>query len=286
MPARHFDGKRLRSARLEAGYRSQADFAREVEVSRTAVATWENGRGPDPERLPALAHALHTDINLLFPRHGAPDLADLRCDAGLAQYEVERKAGTTDHDIGRAERGVRPLTPALRKTLAALYDVTEDALLAAERRSFGAKDAPLPGTLAEKIEYLLEHTYPGGQQPPSDADIARGINAAAGADVVSAQGVRDLREGTVPDAPRVVRDGLAEVLGVSAFFFQPNEDAIVATIVEGLRTLHQVRNGDISNIKARGMGPEGLPVELLAVVNDLASNLQKWGRTQGGPADR
>ncbi|WP_172385641.1 helix-turn-helix transcriptional regulator [Streptomyces sp. MNP-20] len=285
MPARRFDGKRLRSARLEAGYSRQADFAKQVEASRATVATWENGRGPSPERLPALAHALRTDINLLFPRHGAPDLADLRCDTGLTQYEVERRTSTKDHDVGMAERGSRPLTQALREALAALYGVTEEALLAAEKRSFGGKEAPLPTTLAEKIAYLLEHTYPGNQQPPSDADIACGINAAAGAEVTSAEDVRDLRDGTVTEVSPVVREGLAEVLGVSAFFFQPDEDTIVETIVEGLRTLHQVRNGDIS-IKARGMGPEGLPAELLAVVNDLASNLQKWARTEGGPTNR
>ncbi|MFD0413508.1 helix-turn-helix domain-containing protein [Streptomyces sp. NPDC127108] len=284
MPARHFDGPRLRSARLEAGYRKQADLAEVLGVSRSAIATWESGRGPDSERLPAIAKAVGRDINLLFPRHGAPDLADLRCDAGYAQYEIERRVGGKDA-VGEAERGIRRLAPDTAIALAAAYGVSGDDLRAAEDRSFGGGEAPIPTTLAEKIAYLVEHTYPD-RQPPSDAEIARGVNAAAGAEVITGEGVEGLRTGRLTETSPVVRQGLSQVFGVSEFFFQPN-DLMARQLVEGLRTLKLARAGRITHIAARGLGPEGLSADVLAVVNDFVDNFhEEWDPVEGGSADR
>ncbi|MFI6645709.1 helix-turn-helix domain-containing protein [Streptomyces sp. NPDC050504] len=281
MPVRHFDGHRLRSARVAAGFRNQAAFGKAVGASRSAVATWENGRGPDPERLPAVARALRCDIDRLFPRHGVPDLADLRCDAGYAQYEVERLVHSKDA-VGDAERGMRRLTPKLVSELTRLYGVSEEALHAAQDRSFGAQaPAPptIPATLAAKIQYLLEHLYQGDSRPPSDADIARGINRAAGAEVVSEQDVSDLRTGTVTEAPAVVREGLAEVFGVTAIYFEPDQRKIVWTVVEGLRMLSHKRKGDLVGIATRGLNEgEDLSPELLALVNDIVDSLPEWAR--------
>ncbi|MEI5101844.1 helix-turn-helix transcriptional regulator [Streptomyces sp. PmtG] len=290
MPERSFDARRLRAARAAAGM-TQTGLSKALGVSRSAVTTWENGRGPDPERLPAIARTLNWDLNSLFPRRGAPDLADLRCDAGFAQYEIEKLVGSKDA-ARRAERGIHRLSSALAPAFAAAYGVTEDELRAAEDRSFGADDAlaaddgahggtaPIPTTLAEKITYLLEHTYPHGQGP-SDADIAREVNQAAGTAVITADGVRDLRTGAVTETSPVIREGLAQTFGVTAFFFQPDDLTIVRTIVEGLQTLQLVRSGQISHIAARGMGPEGLPASLLAAINDLVAHLPE----PHGPGD-
>ncbi|MVO85277.1 helix-turn-helix domain-containing protein [Streptomyces sp. p1417] len=295
MPERRFDGRRLRSARTAAGF-TQTGLSKALGVSRSAVTTWEKGRGPDPERLPAIAEVLNWDLNSLFPRAGAPDLADLRCDAGFAQYEIEKLV--RGKDAARcAERGVRRLTPALASAFADAYGVSEAELRAAEDRSFGdggapggaapadEKDTPIPTTLAEKITYLLEQTYSGAQDPPSDADIAHGINKAAGSPVITAAGVEDLRTGVVTEASAVIREGLAETFGVTAFFFQPDDLTIVRTIVEGLQTLKLVRSGDIQHIATRGIGPEGLPAELLAAVNDLVANLPELHRPEPGKPD-
>ncbi|MFD5700379.1 helix-turn-helix domain-containing protein [Streptomyces lasiicapitis] len=298
MSERRFDGQRLRSARMAAGF-TQIGLSKALGVSRSAVTTWESGRGPDPERLPAVARVLGWDINSLFPRNGAPDLADLRCDAGFAQYEIEKTVRSKDA-ARCAERGIRRLTPALAAAFADAYGVTEGELRAAENRSFGDSHAPakeggtpagesntpIPTTLAEKITYLLEETYPGDRQPPSDADIAHGINHAAGTPVISAEGVRDLRTGAVTEASPVIREGLAHTFGVSAFFFQPDDLTIVRTIVEGLQTLKLVRSGHIRHIATRGMGPQGMPAELLAAVNDLVASLPELNQAEGSATDQ
>ncbi|MFI8932581.1 helix-turn-helix domain-containing protein [Streptomyces sp. NPDC053474] len=271
---------------MRAGYRNQGDFGKAVGASRTAVNTWEGSRGggPDPERLPTLARAVHVDIDTLFPRHGDPDLADLRCDAGFAQYEIDKQLGAKGA-VGEAERGVRRLSPALVSALAAAYGVGEDELRAAEERSFGN----LPATLAEKIEYLLARMYPGDQQPPEDADIARGVNEAVGRVVITPGEVTELREGSMTevDVPPVVLSGLAEALGVDGTYFQPAAaQSTVMTLVEAARTLNLMRGGHITGIAARGMGPDGLPPKLLHLVNDFVEQLQDveltgWDQDRG-----
>ncbi|MGA4844543.1 helix-turn-helix transcriptional regulator [Streptomyces sp. G45] len=292
MSPRHVDGPLLRTARLAAGL-TQAELARVLGVTRQTVGFWEKGRGPDPERLPAVAAALGRDVDRLFPRYGAPDLADLRCDAGFAQYAIERLIGAKDAVL-KAERGVRRLAPAQVTALATAYGVTEARLRAAEDRSFGetggaggtrgaegaaeagasgaAGSPPVPTTISEKVNYLLEHAYPDARSRPSDADIAHGINLSAGAHVISVQGVAELRLSAETETSPAIRQGLAQVFGVDEFFFRDNE-GMADAIVAGLRTLQRVRTGRIGRIAARGLGPEGLSPELMHAVNALVDSL-------------
>lgn len=286
MPPRRFDGRRVRAVRRAAEL-TQSEVAKAVGVADPTVASWETGHSsPDGEKLPALARVLGRGLGELFPREGRPDLVDLRCDAGYSQYQTKALIGTKSAGpVANAERGKRRLKESFVRPLADGYRVSVEELLAAQERSFG-HDAPDPGaeeprsasqvprSLAEKIAYLLDHSYPGEQTPPSDAEVARAVNDHAGGPVIDEAGVRDLRTGTVPTASPVVCEGLAEVFGVSPMFFQP-DDAVARQVFEGLRLLASARKGAVGRLEARGLGAEGLSEDVLAFLNEVVTELQE-----------
>ncbi|WP_031054767.1 helix-turn-helix domain-containing protein [Streptomyces ochraceiscleroticus] len=289
MPARHFDRGRLRAVRRAAEL-SQGDVAAGVGVATSSVAGWEadSPTSPDPEKLPALARVLGRDLDDLFPRTGLPDLADLRCDAGLYQKETSAILGTKSAGPVRgAERGERRLKDRYVAPLAAAYGVSEEELLRAQERSIAkAQDAEEetaeegkaaaggpPGSLAEKITFLLERSFPGQQKPPSDAEIAEAVDAHAEAHVASAEDVRALRTGEQTDAAPLVLEGLAAFFGVSPMYFQP-DDAVARQVYEGLRLLSASRRGAVGRVRARG-GAQGLPADVMSIVNDLVDELEQ-----------
>ncbi|MGW1976486.1 helix-turn-helix transcriptional regulator [Streptomyces sp. NPDC001889] len=285
MPHRHFDGQRLLKARraLDPPL-TQAAVGQAVDSTRVAVGDWESGRSkPAWHKLPGLARFLRQPLNRLFPREGPPDLADLRDDAGIPLKESGRLIGRRSHiPVYKAESGVARLKPEYEQPLATGYGVTLVELRDAQDRSFGI-DVPdrspapaMPETLAEKITHLLEHSYPGEQVPPTDSEIAQGINQYAGAVVVSEKDVEELRTGTRVTASPIVGEGLAEVFGVSALFFQSN-DHVTRQVVEGFRLLATAREGDIGRAAARGLGEEGLSPEVLAFVNGFVAEMKEMG---------
>ncbi|MER5929759.1 helix-turn-helix transcriptional regulator [Streptomyces sp. NPDC002054] len=260
---------------------SQADVAAALGAADSTVAGWESGATtPDQEKLSALARVLNRDLDDLFPRDGLPDLTDLRCDAGLYRYETRAVIGTkSDGPVAGAEQGVRRLKDRYVPLLAAAYGVTEDELKRAQDRSFGEADEgaaeaeKVPETLAEKITLLLERSYPG-RTAPGDQEIADSVNAYAGSQVTSPEDIEALRTGG-HDAPvPVVLEGLANFFDVSKLYFEPNE-SVARQVYEGLRLMSAAKQGKVGRVRARGMGAEGLPADVLSILNDLASELDK-----------
>lgn len=242
--------------------------------AESTVAGWETGATtPDQEKLPALARALNRDLDNLFPRDGLPDLMDLRCDAGLYRYETREIIGTkSDGPLAGAEQGVRPLKDKYIPALAAAYGVTKDELKRAQARSFGeVQPEKAPETLAEKITMLLEHSYPG-RPSPEDQEIADAVNAYAGSAVVSAAAIEGLRTGAKDDPLPVVLEGLAKFFDVSKLYFEEN-DAVAAQAYEALRFMYAAKQGKVGRVRARGMGSEGLPADVLSILNDIAGEV-------------
>ncbi|MEU4200820.1 helix-turn-helix transcriptional regulator [Streptomyces sp. NPDC026294] len=290
MPARHFDRGRLRAVRRAAEL-SQRDVAAGVGVATSSVAGWEadTPTSPDPEKLPALARTLGRELDDLFPRTGLPDLTDLRCDAGLYQIETSAILGTKSAGPVRgAERGERRLKDRYVAPLAAAYGVSEEELLRAQERSLARAQgttedqnagedqagfgAP-PDSLSGKITLLLRRSFPGRQQMPSDAEIAEAVNARAGFEAISEEGVRDLRTGKEEDAAPLVLEGLATFFGVSPMYFQ-HDDAVAQQVYEGLRLLSASRRGAVGRVRARG-SRQGLPADVMALVNDLVDEMEQ-----------
>ncbi|MFF5567665.1 helix-turn-helix transcriptional regulator [Streptomyces sp. NPDC012623] len=260
---------------------SQADVASALGAADSTVAGWESGAtAPDQEKLPDLAEVLKRPLDDLFPRGGLPDLTDLRCDAGLYRYETKAIIGTkSDGPVAGAEQGVRRLKDRYIPLLAAAYGVPEEELKRAQDRSFGEADEgaaeaeKVPETLAEKITLLLERSYPG-RTAPGDQEIAESVNAYAGSQVASAEDIEALRTGE-NDAPvPVVLEGLARFFDVSKLYFEPN-DAVARQVYEGLRLMQAAKQGKVGRVRARGMSAEGLPADVLSILNDLAGELDK-----------
>ncbi|WP_434592611.1 helix-turn-helix transcriptional regulator [Streptomyces sp. A5-4] len=260
---------------------SQADVASALGAADSTVAGWESGATtPDQEKLPALAGVLNRPLDDLFPRDGLPDLTDLRCDAGLYRYETRAVIGTkSDGPVAGAEQGVRRLKDRYIPLLAAAYGVTADELKRAQDRSFGEADEDaaeaekVPETLAEKITLLLERSYPG-RTAPGDQEIADSVNAYAGSQLISAEDIEALRTGEDDEPAPVVLEGLARFFDVSKLYFEPN-DAVARQVYEGLRLMSAAKQGKVGRVRARGMGDEGLPADVLSILNDLASELDK-----------
>ncbi|MFE4664588.1 helix-turn-helix transcriptional regulator [Streptomyces sp. NPDC056716] len=289
MPVRYFDGGRVRTERVIARL-TQTGLAERVGVLRTAVAGWERGATrPGGEKLPVIAQALGRPLDELFPREGGPDLADLRCDAGYAQYRIGDVVPRSVGPVGEAERGVRRLDDALVAVLAAAYGVSVSALRRAQERSFGHEvpepDQPagpgvpgsapvLPATLAGKIGYLLERL----PAPLSDADIAARADAAGGPAVLTADLVADLRTGRVEDASDEVLRALADALGTTPLIFSTGDSHVEQVIAETIELTNRV-----AAIAARGGGEEGLSDELLSFINREVSRAQAEARASHNP---
>ncbi|MEV3853084.1 helix-turn-helix transcriptional regulator [Streptomyces sp. NPDC050095] len=286
MPARHFDRARVRSVRRAAEI-SQSDVASGVGAADSTVAGWELGSFvPDQEKLPALARVLGQRLDDLFPRRGLPDLTDLRCDAGLYRKETATIIGTkSDGPVAGAEQGVRRLKDRYLPALAHAYGVSEDLLKRAQERSFAkareegdeaAATAPAeepPRTLAEKITLILERSYPAGTAP-GDEEIAAAVNTYAGSQVLTAEDAEGLRTGRKEDPAPVVLEGLADLFGVARMYFEP-DDAVARQVYEGLRLMSAAKQGKVGRVRARGLGAEGLPANVLSILNDLATELDK-----------
>ncbi|MGQ4453192.1 helix-turn-helix domain-containing protein [[Kitasatospora] papulosa] len=279
MPPRRFDGRRLRAVRREADM-PQRELGREVGVgSHEPVARWESGKSfPPAEKLPALARALRADIDILFPRDGAPDLVDLRCDAGYSQGKAaELVEAVNRFRLGAAERGVRRLDDACLPELAALYGVTAEELQAAQRRSFGEAVpvqevvgppcTQLAGTLAE----LIRGAFP--EADPTAEDLAAAVNRKIGAEVLSAAQVDELLGGARAEdifndgARTVVFEALALYFDVSPMVFHDGQ-SVEQRVLEDIRFL--AAQHDVT-LAARG-GEGGVSPAFLAVLNKLLAS--------------
>ncbi|WDN56944.1 helix-turn-helix transcriptional regulator [Streptomyces clavuligerus] len=145
MPDRIFDGNKLRDYRVIRRM-SQSDLAAALDIRTNAVYRWENGLATPPqERLPGIAAMLGADLDELFPRPAPPNLADLRCDAGMRQSDTTRYTNSmSPMPIRAAEQGRRALSDEAVTALARAYNVTRAELLAAQRRSFGFDQPAVP----------------------------------------------------------------------------------------------------------------------------------------------
>ncbi|WP_326650520.1 MULTISPECIES: helix-turn-helix transcriptional regulator [unclassified Streptomyces] len=236
MPDRVFDGGKLRDRRVIKRL-SQATLAEGLHVKVNAVYRWENGlAAPPPERLSAIAAFLDADLNELFPRTESPNLADLRCDAGMTQADTARYTNTSSPmPVRAAEQGKRPLSDQAVTALAAAYNVTRAELLAAQRRSFGQPEEPEEepsadgARVARKLESLRSEVYGGAA--PSDAHLASEGNRKSGSTVLTEAMVRALRAGEVAEPEDEALDALALAFDVPPVYFRQDDPEVDALIL-------------------------------------------------------
>ncbi|MER7728591.1 helix-turn-helix transcriptional regulator [Streptomyces sp. NPDC096323] len=275
LPPRRFDGAKLRTARRGADL-SQIQVARGLGLSaHVAVARWEKEeRFPPAEKLVAIASILGVAVDVLFPREGPCDLADLRCDAGYTQSAAaEEVKGLNRFALGDAEGGRRRLDGHLVAPLARLYGVSPHELQAAQDLSFGVP-APLgappqPPQLAEKLTGLVNKAFRAGDPPPEV--LADAINAKVGTRITAEQ-VAALRGGTpaadvfADGTAAVALTGIAAFFGISELFLEDTAD-VERRVLGDLQFL--AAQHDIA-LAARG-GDGGVSPAMLAVLNDLVA---------------
>lgn len=150
--------------------------------------------------------------------------------------------------------------------------------------------AGIPGegelhTLAEKITWLLHNAFPAGggsgDGVPSDRQVVFAINRRASRHVIGHTTFWKLRTGkTNPETgePYAASEDMLE--GIAAFFdvdprFFKSRSEVVGQVVESLRFLRSVHNGDITGIAGRGLGEEGLSHELMAFMNEVLAESQE-----------
>ncbi|MFE3374577.1 helix-turn-helix domain-containing protein [Streptomyces anulatus] len=273
MPPRRFNGPQMMRARRAADVSRRELAAAVGSKSQAIVAGWETEKTfPPGEKLPAIARVLRVDIDVLFPREGLCDLADLRCDAGYAQYAAAEKVGISKYGLSRAERGERRLDDAWIGPLATLYGVHADELLAAQRRSFGEAETASPPAalppLTLALRALVCERFPEGE--PSPDTIAAGVTGVAGAQVIRGDQVEALLRGMPADrvfagaqvARAVAVTGLAGYFGVSELRL---DDRAESRVVDDLRYI--ASRYDVA-LAARG-GEGGVSPEMVAVLSDL-----------------
>ncbi|MFD8117563.1 helix-turn-helix transcriptional regulator [Streptomyces microflavus] len=256
MPDRAFDGDKLRDRRVIKRL-SQATLAEGLHVKVNAVYRWENGlAAPPQERLPAIAAFLDADLDELFPRTESPNLADLRCDAGMTQADTARYTNTSSPmPVRAAEQGKRPLSDQAVNALTGAYNVTRAELLAAQRRSFGQPEEPREEPSAEgartarKLESLRTEVY--GGVLPSDAHLASEGNRKSGSTVLTEAAVRSLRTGEAAEPADGALDALALALDVPPVYFRQDDPEIDALIL----STRAVRNR-FTVMVARGAGQD------------------------------
>lgn len=274
LPPRRFEGPRLRRVRLAAGLR-QVDLANGLGLtSHVPVALWERERRfPPAEKLIAIAGLVNVDVDLLFPREGPRDLADLRCDAGHTQASVAERVDSLDRfQLGDAEGGRRHLADRWVAPLASLYGVSPEMLLSAQRQSFGepesASEHARPPNSAERLRSLVKEVFQDAD--PSPEAVATAINGKAGASVVSAGQVAALLAGEpVPivfegGAQAVAVASLASFFGVSELTWCDAEEAGQRMLadLQFLAAQHNIA------LAAHG-GEAGVSGAMLTVLNDL-----------------
>ncbi|WP_328887973.1 hypothetical protein [Streptomyces sp. NBC_00316] len=145
----------------------------------------------------------------------------------------------------------------------------------------GEEHAPELRTLQQKVEYMVEETFPG-----------RKISGRVFADLVKERGgslshsyFSNILAGKVTQPSEEILKALGLGFGVDWRFFK-EESEVVDDVVAGLRFLAKRRTGEISGLAGRGLDDDGLPPELLQFALSLLEDAKdRRSDAAGGPGN-
>lgn len=138
-------------------------------------------------------------------------------------------------------------------------------------------DPPPLNSLREKVEYMVERTFPG--QKISGRVFAELVRERGGS--LSHSYFSNILAGKVTQPSEEILKALGLGFGVDWRFFK-EESEVVDDVVAGLQFLAKRRTGEISGVAGRGLDDEGLPPELLRFALSL---LEDAARDQASAAD-
>lgn len=147
------------------------------------------------------------------------------------------------------------------------------------RMGSGEERMPELRTLQQKVEYMVEKTFPGQK-----------ISGRVFADLVKERGsslshsyFSNILAGKVTQPSEDILKALGLGFGVDWRFFK-EESEVVDDVVAGLQFLAKRRTGEISGLAGRGVDADGLPPELLQFALSLLEDARDRQDAGGGDA--
>jgi ESX-1-secreted protein regulator len=133
-------------------------------------------------------------------------------------------------------------------------------LLMAGGAASGEAGRPVLRTLADKMNWLIEHAHPAGRGPYSNNEVCFLIFKATG-EQISHTTIWKLRNGQQTNPQMRVIDALAKAFGVPpAFFFDDYDEEKLGLLQDQVELLALIRDAKITSAEFRallGLGPEG-----------------------------
>jgi transcriptional regulator with XRE-family HTH domain len=140
---------------------------------------------------------------------------------------------------------------------------------------------PVPRTLAEKVNWLIDRAHPAGRGPYSNAEIAALIEKVTGEEY-SHTTVWKLRNGQAANPQMRLISALARTFGVPpAFFFDDYDREHAGLLLEQVELLTLIRDAGITSAQVRALA-ELPPAARQAVVDLIAHTAHPQRPAPGG----
>lgn len=124
-----------------------------------------------------------------------------------------------------------------------------------------------PRSLAEKVNWLIEHAHPAGRGPYSNAEIVALIEKATGEEFSNTT-IWKLRNGQSANPQMRLIEALAETFGVQpGYFFDDFDEGRAGVLAEQVELLAIIRDAGITVMQLRTFG--SLSAEGRQVIVDL-----------------
>ncbi|WP_328303943.1 hypothetical protein OG389_20265 [Streptomyces sp. NBC_00435] len=140
----------------------------------------------------------------------------------------------------------------------------------------GEEQVPELHSLRQKVEYMLEKTFPG--QKVSGRTFAELVKERGGS--LSHSYFSNILAGKVTEPSEEILKALGLGFGVDWRFFK-EESEVVGDVVAGLQFLAKRRTGEISGVAGRGVEDDGLSAELLEFALSLLADTKARQRPDG-----
>jgi len=116
----------------------------------------------------------------------------------------------------------------------------------------GEKSTPVPRTLADKVNWLIDRANPAGRGPFSNNEVAALVKDATGEEV-SYTTIWKLRNGQAQNPQKRLIEALARTFGVPPAFFFDDYGEQAGLLQEQVELLALVRDANISSAQLRAI---------------------------------
>ena len=121
-----------------------------------------------------------------------------------------------------------------------------------EEAAAGEKSTPVPRTLADKVNWLIDRAHPAGRGPFSNNEVAALVKDATGEEV-SYTTIWKLRNGQAQNPQKRLIEALARTFGVPPAFFFDDYDDQAGLLQEQVELLALVRDARITSAQLRAI---------------------------------